>query len=187
MCYWSRLIEQTHREIDEARRKRHLPPYPWRFKMLSDIPVQDEKRKKYPFLVDPNTVFKRDIHEEIIVEGVHVVAEKRVCIKCGGRRHQLDTKGFCGKCKSELGMLTSYSKTHSEQDREWEKKKVQILQPAPIVSPEFVWFAWQSLPDTSKQMILDAVWKATPIELKIEYIQGEIKSLNSLNHQTQGA
>jgi hypothetical protein len=64
----------------------------------------------FPFLVDENEKFNSITMECVKIGSETLVAEREVCIKCGGKRSISDITGFCGDCISE-GKATGAGRT----------------------------------------------------------------------------
>lgn len=139
-----------------------------------------ELHRKYPHIVLPTVAFDAAVMERLRVDGELVAAYKRKCIRCGGERHQLDTRGFCRPCKEALGMPGAPRRklvSGSEEDRDWERQQRIASSKEVTVSADFIDWAWERLPENVRQGIMLQVWRHTPLPERAKYIAEAVKPL----------
>jgi hypothetical protein len=174
-----KVIQETHDYIDEQRKARGHAPWNWKEITMTTsgttlTPINELKSLKelYPYAVDLTKVrFDSATMEEIKIgdhdgeeaEIERVVARKKICLKCGGERHALDTRGFCRECKIKMGIFVapSRAKTGPTEDREWEAKRTQLANPPNgeiNVKTELLDFAWMQIKDDIRLEIYTKIW-----------------------------
>jgi hypothetical protein len=150
--------------------------------MLADRQANDALKAKYPFIEDfgepSNSLF-----EHIRIEGDLIQLRKRVCAKCGGVRHQLDTRGFCRDCKKVLGMPVAAKRVKDRSvvthHHPLEPRPAQPSTAEISVDPAFINAVWGLIPSTVRLALLDDFWPRLPITLRLQLAKAGAERMNS--------
>lgn len=152
----------------------------------------DKLREKYPFIADPELKFDASVSDHIKIENIDCAVPKAICAKCGGDRHSLDTRGFCARCKVEIGGFPGYSK-NTRFKNDGRSGPVHRIDPkssvllSEVLSDDFINDVWNMLTPNARTKVLNEYWDRLTREQRVEIMKAGLKAAlaeRSVSHET---